>query len=134
MRSSKQGFRKVPPFFGRQLRQKGRHWSIYSELSVLHERKESKLCDCPIRLRRIIAKVFQGLGIAKKSAAGTAAAIFNQALENCHGVLTKFFELGMQAVRCHGGASQLSLDLKFIGAADTDTFTLCDSTFAFVGS
>lgn len=118
----------VPPFFGRQIRQRSR------SLIRLFEYKpgaELAVNECPTQFRRILRKVFQGIHVPKTCCAAMAAELFNNAKAAGNSAILKFITMGMQAVECRHCGEMIQLTLVPVGD-ERKSVTLRDYPAAFV--
>ena len=118
----------VPPFFGRQLRERSRG---LERMIAFSGEQALKVSECPNRFRRVLRKVFQGIHVRKNCVAQIVAEMFNSALDSGNQAILKFLALGLKAVQCMAVAGELILELKPLGKG-ARTITLCDEPAAFV--
>lgn len=119
----------VPPFFGRQIRQRSR--GVERLFAFTPSGSQLRMNQCPQRFQRVSRKVFQGIQVAKGHSATTAASLFNEALGSGNSAILKFISLGLQAVSCSAIGDQLVLELQALGR-DRRFIILCDEPSAFV--
>jgi hypothetical protein len=118
-----------PPFLGRQITQRSRAFErlfLYTAPG-----SELKVSQCPMRFRRILRTVFQGIQVAKSHVAEQAASLFTKAQREGHSAILKFISLGLKAVECSSVGGKLVLELQRLGPGG-GVITLCDETAAFV--
>lgn len=119
----------VPPFFGRQMRQSAQSTFDAFHISSLIGRTVA-LEDCHARFRKLISKVFQGIGIGKLSAVADAANMVNDAIERNTRAVQKLIALGILAIRAYVSHEVLLFDLRRLDSAEP--FTLADVPRNFV--